>query len=91
MRKSVCGGGIILSMLPDLQMKDHLRLRKAHPCGSYEWTVVRLGADIGLECKGCQHRVMLTRRELAKRMKTNLSQKEREKSQELNTDPKGLS
>ncbi len=81
-------GGIILSMLPDLQMKDHLRLRKPHPCGSYEWTVVRLGADIGLECKGCQHRVMLTRRELAKRMKTNLSQQEREKqrdSEENNT------
>ncbi|NWF63240.1 MAG: DUF951 domain-containing protein [Chloroflexi bacterium] len=66
-------------MLPDLQMKDHLRLRKPHPCGSYEWTVVRLGADIGLECKGCQRRVMLTRRELAKRMKANLSQQEREK------------
>jgi hypothetical protein len=78
-------------MLPDLQMKDHLRLRKPHPCGSYEWTVVRLGADIGLECKGCQHRVMLTRRELAKRMKTNLTQQERERSQqESNSDPEGL-
>lgn len=86
MGKSVCGGGIIFSMLPDLQMNDHLRLRKPHPCGSYEWTVVRLGADIGLECKGCSHRVMLTRRELAKRLKTNLSQQEREKP----TDPKGV-
>jgi hypothetical protein len=74
-------GGIILAMLPDLQLKDHLRLRKPHPCGSYEWTVVRLGADIGLECKGCQHRVMLTRRELAKRMKINLTKHE-EKSEE---------
>ncbi|HNA89721.1 MAG TPA: DUF951 domain-containing protein, partial [Anaerolineales bacterium] len=78
---------IILSMLPDLQMNDHLRLRKPHPCGSYEWTVVRLGADIGLECKGCQHRVMLTRRELAKRIKTNLSQQQREKAQTLPNDP----
>ena len=60
-------------MLPDLQLNDHLRLRKQHPCGSFEWTVVRLGADIGLECKGCGHRVMLTRRELAKRMKANLT------------------
>lgn len=76
--------GIIQHMLPDLQMKDHLRLRKPHPCGSYEWTVVRLGADIGLECKGCQHRVMLTRRELTKRMKMNLSQQEREKLQDPN-------
>ena len=62
-------------MLPDLQLNDLLRLRKPHPCGSYEWTVVRLGADIGLECKGCGHRVLLTRRELAKRMKANLTKK----------------
>jgi hypothetical protein len=66
-------------MLPDLQLNDRLRLRKPHPCGSYEWTVVRLGADIGLLCQGCGHRVMLTRRELAKRMKVNFSQQEREK------------
>ena len=60
-------------MLPDLQLNDRLRLRKQHPCGSYEWTVTRLGADIGLECAGCRRRVLLTRRELAKRLKTNLT------------------
>jgi len=78
-------GGIIPVMLPDLQLNDHLRLRKPHPCGSYELTVVRLGAVIGLECKGCEHLVMLTRRELAKRMKTNLTQLERE----IDPDPQG--
>jgi hypothetical protein len=61
-------------MLPNLQLNDQLRLRKQHPCGSYEWVVTRLGADIGLECKGCGRRVMLTRRELAKRLKTNLTE-----------------
>ena len=60
-------------MLPDLCLHDRLRLRKQHPCGSYEWTVTRLGADIGLECLGCGRRVLLTRRELAKRLKTNLT------------------
>ena len=59
-------------MLPDLKLNDRLRLRKPHPCGSYEWTVVRLGADIGLECKGCGRRVLLTRRELARRLKAIL-------------------
>jgi hypothetical protein len=59
-------------MLPDLQLNDILRLRKPHPCGSYEWTVTRLGADIGLECKGCGHRILLTRRELARRVKAIL-------------------
>ena len=41
------------------------------PCGDYEWRVVRLGADIGLECLTCGHRVMLERRKLKNRMKKN--------------------
>jgi hypothetical protein len=61
-------------MLPELQLNTALRMRKPHPCGSYEWTVVRLGADIGLECKGCGRRVMLTRRELARRIKVILAE-----------------
>ena len=67
-------------MLLDLQLNDILRLKKPHPCGSYEWTVVRLGADIGLECNGCKHRVMLERRELAKRLKANLTKHEENKT-----------
>jgi hypothetical protein len=62
-------------MLSELLLKDVLRLKKPHPCGSYEWTVVRLGADIGLECNECKHRVLLTRRELAKRLKVNLTKR----------------
>ena len=65
-------------MLPDLQLNDHVRLRKPHPCGSYEWTVVRLGADIGLECQGCGRRVLLTRRELMRRMKARLPKEQDE-------------
>lgn len=60
-------------MLPDLEMGDVLRLRKPHPCGNTDWTVVRLGADIGLKCLGCGRRILLARREVAKRMKANLS------------------
>ncbi|RPI78251.1 MAG: DUF951 domain-containing protein [Chloroflexi bacterium] len=56
-------------MLPEIQLNDVVRLRKPHPCGSYEWKVVRLGADIGLECLNCKRRVMLTRREFARRLK----------------------
>lgn len=68
----------VLLMLPELRLNDLLRLRKPHPCGSYEWVVVRLGADIGLECKGCGRRVLLTRRDLAKRIKTILTKHEEE-------------
>jgi hypothetical protein len=56
-------------MLPDLKMDQVVRLRKPHPCGSTDWVVVRLGADIGLKCLGCGRRILLTRRALAKRMK----------------------
>ena len=72
-------------MLPDLKIKDHLRLRKQHPCGSYEWTVTRLGADIGLECKGCGRRVMLTRRELNKRLKINLTKQQEQDEQKTDS------
>lgn len=40
-------------------LDDVVRLRKPHPCGGYEWTVVRLGADIGLVCSTCGRRVLL--------------------------------
>lgn len=52
---------------------DVVRLRKPHPCGSHDWTVVRLGADIGLRCHGCGRRVLLPRRDLEKRLKSFLS------------------
>ena len=72
-------------MLPDLQVDDMVRLRKPHPCGNYEWKVVRLCADIGLECLGCKRRVLLSRRELARRLKVIVSGKGQETG--YNTPP----
>ncbi len=63
----------MLTVLADLDLGDIVRLRKAHPCGSYEWEIVRLGADIGLVCVKCQRRILLSRRELARRLKTIIS------------------
>ncbi|MEA3326192.1 MAG: DUF951 domain-containing protein [Chloroflexota bacterium] len=60
-------------MLQELGLGDIVRLRKPHPCGGYEWRVVRLGADIGLECLTCSHRIMLTRRALKNRLKIIVS------------------
>jgi len=56
-------------VLPELEFGDIVRMRKPHPCGGYEWRVVRLGADIGLECLTCGRRIMLERRALKNRMK----------------------
>jgi hypothetical protein len=54
----------------DVQVGDLVRLRKPHPCGSYEWRVVRIGADIGIKCQVCERRVLLDRRTFNKRVKT---------------------
>lgn len=57
----------------ELYIDDVVRLRKPHPCGSTDWVVVRLGADIGLRCLGCGRRVLLPRRTLEKRLKVFVS------------------
>jgi hypothetical protein len=63
-------------MTQDVQVNDLVRLRKPHPCGSYEWQVVRIGADIGLKCQVCGRRVLLDRRTFNKRVKTVLRRAE---------------
>ncbi len=57
----------------ELFMDDIVQLRKAHPCGSDQWRIVRLGADIGLRCLGCERKVLLSRRDLEKRLKKFVS------------------
>ena len=69
---------IMRPMLPEIELDDIVRLRKPHPCGGYEWKVVRLGADIGIECLTCGRRVLLTRRVLARRLKMILPDPEDE-------------
>jgi hypothetical protein len=53
----------------EFRMDDVVRLRKPHPCGGFEWQIVRLGADIRLKCLTCGRLVLLERRELEKRLK----------------------
>ena len=56
----------------DLRIDDRIGLRKAHPCGSREWRVVRLGADIGLVCEGCGHRILMDRLDVERRFTGHL-------------------
>lgn len=51
-----------------LYLGDVVRLRRTHPCGSDTWLVDRLGADIGLRCRGCGRHVLLERRTLERRL-----------------------
>ena len=56
-------------MVLKLRLGDTVRLKKSHPCGGFRWTVVRLGADIGLECLTCQRRSLLQRSYLERRVR----------------------
>ena len=53
----------------EFHVDDVVELRKPHPCGGAQWTVVRLGADIGLKCGTCERRLALPRRTLERRLK----------------------
>lgn len=53
----------------DIKVGDTLVLKKAHPCGSKEWEVLRIGADFRLKCVGCGHQIMTPRRQVEKNIK----------------------
>lgn len=48
---------------------DIVRLKKKHPCGSFEWEVLRVGADFRLKCMGCDHQIMIARKLVEKNTK----------------------
>lgn len=45
----------------DIRLHDILIMKKAHPCGSDKWLVLRTGADFRLRCMGCGHELMTPR------------------------------
>lgn len=51
------------------EVGDIVRLKKQHPCGSYEWEILRVGADFRLKCIGCGHQVMVSRKLVEKNAK----------------------
>lgn len=53
----------------EYKVGDIVTLKKAHPCGSHDWKILRIGADFRLECVGCGHQVMMARRLVEKNAK----------------------
>ena len=53
----------------DIKVTDIIQLKKQHPCGSYEWEVLRIGADFRLKCIGCGHQIMVPRKLVEKNIK----------------------
>lgn len=53
----------------ELNTGDIVYMKKAHPCGSHEWEILRTGADFKIKCRGCGRLVMLPRVKLEKSVK----------------------
>ena len=51
------------------EIGDIIKLKKKHPCGNFEWEVLRVGADFRLKCMGCGHQIMIARRIVEKNVK----------------------
>ena len=53
----------------DIQVGDIITLKKAHPCGSFDWEVLRIGADFRVKCRVCGRQVMVPRIKIEKMVK----------------------
>lgn len=56
-------------MIMEFNLGDIVETRKQHPCGSKEWEIIRVGADIKIKCLGCGRIVMLPRPKFEKSVK----------------------
>lgn len=60
------------------QLNDVVEMKKQHPCGTNAWKIIRMGADIRIKCEGCQHSVLIPRKEFEKKMKKLIVQTDAE-------------
>ncbi len=51
------------------QLGDVVQMKKAHPCGTNEMEIIRMGMDIRVRCLGCQHSVLIPRAKFESKMK----------------------
>ncbi|KIR03305.1 hypothetical protein P261_02120 [Lachnospiraceae bacterium TWA4] len=48
------------------EVGDIVKLKKPHPCGSFDWKILRVGMDFRLQCEGCEHQIMVSRKVIEK-------------------------
>lgn len=63
----------------DVRVGDVLMMKKKHPCGSIEFSVLRSGMDFRLRCLGCGREFMIPRSKAEKNIKKILRENKEEK------------
>lgn len=53
----------------EYRLNSVVSMKKPHPCGTNEWTIVRVGADIKIKCNSCGRTIMLPRIDFNKKLK----------------------
>lgn len=53
----------------DYKLGSKVIMKKPHPCGTNEWEVIRLGADIKIKCINCGRTIMINRIEFNRKLK----------------------
>ena len=56
-------------MAERFEVGDIIKMKKKPPCGSFEWEILRVGADFRLKCIGCGHQIMVERKLVEKNTK----------------------
>ncbi|WP_243355158.1 DUF951 domain-containing protein [Bacillus litorisediminis] len=62
----------------EFDLNDVVEMKKSHPCGTNRWKIIRVGMDIRIKCEGCNHSVLMPRREFVKKVKKILEKHEKE-------------
>lgn len=60
----------------EFDLHDIVMMKKPHPCGENRWKIIRMGMDIRIKCLGCEHSVLIPRKEFARKMKKILEKAE---------------
>lgn len=64
----------------EFNLNDVVEMKKPHPCGTNRWKIIRLGMDIRIKCVGCDHSVLIPRKEFSRKMKKVLEKAREQES-----------
>lgn len=53
----------------NINVGDRVEMKKQHPCGGKEFTILRVGMDFKIKCDKCGHEVMVARNKIEKNIK----------------------
>lgn len=72
--KAIIGGEVERMQEKKFDLNDIVEMKKPHPCGENKWRIIRMGMDIRIKCLGCDHSVLIPRKEFTRKLKKVLTE-----------------